>query len=72
MNRIIPIIIPAYEPDRQLVELVRELVDDEDLIVIVDDGSGSDYVSIFEECSNILGDKGIVLTHDMNKGKGTG
>lgn len=70
MNRIIPIIIPAYEPDRQLVELVRELVDDEDLIVIVDDGSGSDYVSIFEECSNILGDKGIVLTHDMNKGKG--
>lgn len=70
MNRIIPVIIPAYEPDERLILLLRNLINSEDLIIVVDDGSGSDYTAIFEECKSVLDEKGVILPHDLNKGKG--
>ncbi|MFL0198021.1 GtrA family protein [Clostridium sp. WILCCON 0269] len=64
----IVILIPAFEPDNHLIELIKELKLNCDYkILIVDDGSGENYTSIFKKCK-VLGC--IVLKHDKNMGKG--
>lgn len=46
----IPVVIPAYEPDGRLISLLRELnkagVRN---VIIVNDGSGKEYDKIFSE-----------------------
>lgn len=69
-NREVPIIIPSYEPDSRLLELLKNIVKEDFGVIIVDDGSGQDYQHIFEEASKILGDCGVILHHEVNKGKG--
>lgn len=61
------IIIPAYKPDQSLVDLVSELTQQEFLIIIVNDGSGSSFDAIFQAChhSNVT-----ILEHAVNLGKG--
>lgn len=63
------IIIPAYKPNDSLVSLVIALIKQYDAssIVVVNDGSGKDFSTIFEklECMNIK-----VLIHSKNQGKG--
>lgn len=59
-------IIPAFNPDEKLIKLVNELKEKYNKVIIVNDGSKSD--SIFkklkkESCC-------IILTHEVNKGKG--
>ncbi len=62
---IVPI-IPAYNPDDKLIEIIKELRKDFKKIIIVNDGSNSDEIfkkiAEYKEC--------IVLTHEVNKGKG--
>ena len=67
---VIPIIIPSYEPDERLTELLSTLVTEDVYVVVVDDGSGENYKEIFDRVRKSLGSKGIVLKHDVNKGKG--
>ena len=63
------IIIPAYEPSQGLVTLARELRDMADCaIVVVDDGSGPAFSSVFEEVSRTPGV--IVVRNAVNLGKG--
>lgn len=51
----VPILIPAYEPDERLNQLLKILVKKvSDPIVIVDDGSGDDYHAIFKNAEKIL------------------
>lgn len=65
----IPVIIPAYEPDEKLIVLLQHLLEAEIAhIVVVDDGSGSDYRTLFERAEAMEGC--IVLTHAVNLGKG--
>jgi glycosyltransferase involved in cell wall biosynthesis len=63
------VVIPAYQPGRALVDLVREL---EGVgmtpTVLIDDGSGPQYRSIFEEALRL--GKVRVLRHAVNLGKG--
>lgn len=68
----IPIVIPSYEPDERLIILLKSILAEENYrIVIVNDGSGSEYNEIFEEASHIVEEYGgIVLFHDKNYGKG--
>lgn len=67
-NRI-PLIIPSYEPDNRLLELLGNLNSKGiKKVILVDDGSGINYSSIFNEAKNKYG--AIVLTHEVNKGKG--
>lgn len=67
----IPIIIPAYEPDSRLIELLKALVQQEmGPIVLVNDGSGPTYEKLFVEAQKIMSDSGTLLVHDVNKGKG--
>ncbi|MHA0856964.1 GtrA family protein [Paenibacillus sp. CMAA1364] len=62
------ILIPALEPDEKLLSYVQNLRDYGLMnIIIVDDGSGEEYQSIFGE----LHENGcVVLRHEMNQGKG--
>ena len=67
MNKTI-ILIPSYEPDNKLVNLVKEIRKKTDSldIIIVDDGSGTKYKNIFNQCDKYA----KVLSYDMNQGKG--
>lgn len=59
-------LIPAYKPDRKLINIAQELVRYGFNVVIVDDGSGKEYADIFCEvlpCAD-------VLRHKVNRGKG--
>ena len=69
---LIPVIIPAYEPDERLLCLLEDFrKGDIRDVVIVDDGSGNNYKEIFEKARLILDEiRGCVLTHEVNRGKG--
>lgn len=68
---VIPVVIPAYEPDEKLLSLLRELKSAALCpIVVVNDGSGSRYNTIFLSAGDILGKNGTILTHEVNRGKG--
>lgn len=69
MGKVIPIVIPAYEPDDKLINLMDNLVAAGlSPIVVVNDGSEPDsYGRIFEE----VAERGaVVLEHAVNMGKG--
>ena len=65
--KVVPI-IPALNPDDKLIKLVEELKNTFKDIIIVNDGSDSD--EIFNKIKKNNGC--IILTHDVNKGKGEG
>ena len=68
----IPVIIPAYEPDKRLLLLLRQRIEQSiSSIVIVNDGSSQNYNSIIEETSNIINGNGKLICHNENKGKGS-
>ena len=65
----VAVIIPAYEPDERMLELLRELRPAWDgEIVVVDDGGGSAYAHLFEAAEREFGCR--VLRHHVNLGKG--
>lgn len=60
------VLIPAYEPDEQLIHLARHLRKKGFAVVVVDDGSGEAYQHIF----TAVQENATVVTHEKNKGKG--
>jgi hypothetical protein len=63
------VIIPAYEPPHALIDYVRDLLmRGIGGIVVVNDGSGSDYADIYNEISKI--ENCTVLDYGKNMGKG--
>ena len=66
MKRII-VLIPAYKPDRRLIDLTRSLTEAGFPVLLVDDGGGSAFSDIFAAC-RALGAE--VETHAVNLGKG--
>ena len=68
-NICIPVIIPSYEPDRQLLDLCKSLYQAGMMeTVILDDGSGREYREIFNQIETAYGF--AVLRHAVNMGKG--
>lgn len=62
-------VIPAYEPDEKMLAVIDDISSLTDFhIIVINDGSGKDKLPIFAEASK----KAIVLTHEVNKGKGRG
>ncbi len=59
-------LIPAYEPEALLIDLLCDVQRNGLTAVVVDDGSGSSYSGIFARASLLS----VVLTHEANKGKG--
>ena len=68
----VAIVIPSYEPDERLTCLVNDLLNNGlGPIYIVNDGSGSEYDSIFESITEpVKASGGAVLQHEVNRGKG--
>jgi putative flippase GtrA len=66
---IIPILIPSYKPDNQILILVNRLIESGITnIIVIDDGSGSEYSELFNQ---IKKNKFChVCTHAVNMGKG--
>lgn len=68
----VPVVIPCYEPDERLTELLKELCRAGIRpIVLVNDGSSPEYDACFEEAFRIIRPSGgILLSHAVNQGKG--
>lgn len=60
------ILIPSYEPDDKLIKLIDELKKNKLDVIVVNDGSGKEYDSIF----NSINKKVKVISYEKNKGKG--
>lgn len=60
-------LIPAYEPNQVMINLILQLYEKDFEIIVVDDGSGSDYKNLFEEASSYA----TILTQEVNCGKGS-
>ncbi|QHO91808.1 dolichyl-phosphate beta-D-mannosyltransferase [Actinomyces sp. 432] len=63
------VLMPAYQPDGRLVELVSELVRELPgcRVLVVDDGSGPQYAQVFREASARGAE---VVGYESNRGKG--
>ena len=60
------VLIPAYEPDENLIELLEKLSKIDVSVIVVDDGSGEEYEDIFEEAEKYA----YVISYKTNRGKG--
>jgi glycosyltransferase involved in cell wall biosynthesis len=61
------IVIPAYEPNDKLLQLIKEVQSGGYRAIIVNDGSSKECEGIFEQAEQT---ECIVLTHESNQGKG--
>ncbi len=59
-------VIPAYEPDRRMIDLVKEAAAEGFSLLLVDDGSGPEYRPLFEEAKAYA----EVISYSKNRGKG--
>ncbi len=66
MSRPNTVIIPAYRPDRRLIALTADVLSRGLSVIVVDDGSGEDYASVFEGLDRQI----TLLRHPVNRGKG--
>lgn len=62
MEKVI-VIIPAYNPNEKLIELVEKI---DNQIIVINDGSREEREYIFKKISN----KAIILKNEKNRGKG--
>jgi putative flippase GtrA len=62
------VLIPAYKPGPALLDLVRALTASGMPVVVVDDGSGPDFASLFAAIEQVAGTE--LLRHVVNLGKG--
>lgn len=60
------VLIPSFEPDDNLIKLVKELSTTDLKVIVVNDGSGKEYNHIFESISKVS----KVLSYEKNMGKG--
>lgn len=70
MNANLPIIIPAYQPDAKLIDLLKQLKVQEPkgIIVIVNDGSSLSCDYLFTKAEQEF--NCIIIKHEKNLGKG--
>lgn len=69
IKKAVPVVIPSYEPDEKLIDLLDKLKKAGFVyIVIVDDGSGPAYEHFFQKAAESFGCE--VLRHAVNQGKG--
>lgn len=63
------VLIPAYNPDQRLVEIVAELGAMAGPVVVVDDGSAAASWPVFDQISRR--EAVTLLRHEVNRGKGS-
>ena len=62
----VAVLIPAYNPDKQMSSLVHEMAEKFEHIIVVNDGCSDEYTPIFEELDHLV----TRINHEVNKGKG--
>lgn len=62
----ITFLIPSYQPNHTLIDLVHECVKHPIRVIVVDDGGQQPYKPIFDALPSSV----ILLTHEQNQGKG--
>ncbi|MFR9297351.1 MAG: glycosyltransferase, partial [Aedoeadaptatus pacaensis] len=60
------VLIPAFEPDESLLSFIEDLLAKELDVLVVDDGSGRDFASVFAQLPEAV----TFLSYDTNRGKG--
>ena len=60
------VLIPSYEPDELLINVVKELKENDFPLLVVNDGSGPEFDHVFEA----IKDQVVYLSYEKNKGKG--
>ena len=61
------LVIPAYEPDYNLIKLIKKIHQKSDFhIIVIDDSSSSKCQIVFEQAEQYA----TVLRHQVNQGKG--
>lgn len=60
------VLIPAYEPDGELIKIAKAIKNEGFSLLVVDDGSGEKYADIF----SAVKEYGTVVTLEKNCGKG--
>ena len=59
------VLVPSYQPDHRLVDLLGDLSDQR--VLVVDDGSGPGYQPWFDQAAQL---GAVVVSHRVNRGKG--
>ena len=59
-------LIPAYEPDGRMLELIEDAVAEGFQVIVVDDGSSDECQQYFKQAEYLA----TVLHHSANRGKG--
>ena len=63
------IIVPSYKPDHKLLDVVQGLLHRNfERILVINDGSPSEYDPVFQEVASYK--ECTLITHEVNKGKG--
>jgi len=63
----VALIVPAYKPTSDMIPMLEKFSRETDFMpVVVDDGSGSEFLEIFEK----IPEGTTLLRHEVNKGKG--
>lgn len=57
-------LVPSYQPDENLPRLVKELKENNFVVIVINDGSDISYENIFNECDT------KTITYPTNRGKG--
>ena len=72
MTKTVPIVIPSYEPDERLIMLLNDLnAASLGPVIIVNDGSGTEYDEIFSRAEKLIGvNGGKLISYRPNRGKG--
>ncbi len=66
MTRVL--LIPAYNPDRRMIPLVRQMRENFECVIVVNDGSAGQCDEIFNALKGI--DNIVLIAHEKNQGKG--
>ena len=61
------LVIPAYEPDYNLIRLIKKVREKSDFrVIVINDGSSASCKRVFEQAATYA----TVLHHSLNQGKG--
>ena len=60
------ILIPSFEPNSLLIDVIKNLFKEEFPILVVDDGSGKEFANIFNEIKPFVS----FYSYEINRGKG--
>ena len=66
MKNDVVVLIPSYEPDQKLIDVVTELIKNEFPVLVINDGSGKNFEPVFNQIKSLA----QLIEFPTNRGKG--